>query len=105
METQGIRNIIQEHLYKLTGNVKAIYSDDGEKDTVDTGKSDTESVGISSIHFITDGALKDLVCANLVNTSDVDSNTTYTAGSIIYVKDASKVVTSTHGTQIIYLNE
>ena len=105
METQGLRNIIEEHIYKLTGNVKAIYSDAGEIDTVSSGKSDTAQKRISSIYFATDGALKDLVCTNLVNTSDVDSATTYTAGARIYVKDATKVVTSSHGTQYIYLNE
>ena len=104
-ETHGLRNIIEEHIFKLTGNVKAIYSDAGEIDSISSTISDTGQSRISKIYFVTDGALKDLVCTNLVNTSDVDSATTYTAGATIWVKDATKVVTSSHGTQMVYLNE
>jgi hypothetical protein len=109
-ETNGTKNnigYVYDNIKKLTGQVKVIYSDAGESDTVSSTRHDTAGSKICKIYFATDGALKSLTCTAgyFVNSSDVDSATTYTAGAEIWVKDVTKVQTSTHGTQMIYLNE
>lgn len=107
-ETQGLRNMFEDaedNIRRQTGYVKAIYSARGERDTISSTRHDTASKKISAIYMLTSGCISSLTCPNIVNSSDISSGTTIGAGVKIFVKDATKIKTSSHGAQMIYLNE
>jgi len=85
-------------------DVHTIYSNRGVRTTVSSTRYDTAGRGINSIIFITDGALTSLTCTDMQLSTNISSGTTLTAGSIIYVNNASKVKCSSHGAQLIYFN-
>lgn len=95
-----------EYIKRYTGNTNMVFSNNGVRTTISSTINDTEQRGINSIHFVTAGALTTVVCTEgyIKLSTAIDSSSTFTAGSILYVKDASKVVCSSHGAQMIYLN-
>ena len=98
---------IDQYMARYTGHTKMIYSDAGERTTVSSTRSDSNSAGVNHITFITDGALTSVTCTEgyIVNSTDISSATTYTAGSVIYLRDASKVKLTSHGAMMVHLNE
>jgi len=94
------------YLKCFTGHSKIIYSNDGAKTTVSDTRSDTEGKGINHITFITDGALSSVISTYgvFIGADAIDSSSTYTAGSVLYLNKARKVKCSTHGSMTIHLN-
>ena len=96
-----------QYIKRYTGNTNMVFSNNTVRTTISSTRNDTEQRGINSIHFITDGALTTVACTEgyIKLSTEIDSSSTFTAGSVIYVKDASKVVCTSHGAQMVYLNE
>ena len=94
------------YLKKQTCHVRMVFSDNAVRTSISTTRYDTAGSGIYSVHFLTDGALTSVNCTEdfFELDSAIDSGTTFTAGSILIVRDAKKVKCTSHGVQMVYLN-